>query len=474
MIRIDFTEHKVEALLTIQAQGADYPTEEEILSEVQSHNICFGLKSALVNEIAKKKEPIRKMVIASGMVPVFGKDAKLDWLILNKMPEEAATGKHRVDITHSHFFEDVKANQKLVHKFFAESGIDGRSVQDEPISSMGRNIDLPVGRNTHISEDGASLIADMDGSAFIENDKVHIDEIFHVMGDVSYATGDVKFDGPVVIEGDVKSGLRIEARDSIYIGGKVEAANIHSYRGDITVPYGIFGKNGAKIVAGGNLKCGFIQDATVGARRNVIVERYISNSNVSAGGIVELSKNEGLIRGGSIEAEKGIIVKEIGSDRNVRTELHIRDLSVNESQNKLWELSRNRYELTVRQSSLKKRKQFLSVLKARLGALSAEKTNKMEFIRTEIDRIESRIEELNVQELELQKKASKVHFTPEIKIRGVIHKNVSIDFSGLVYHCDVLMDEVKFYRFKNEILVESLLDINHAEYDIFIPRPKSG
>lgn len=474
MIRIDFTEHKLEALLTIQAKGAEYPTEEELLNEIQSQRIRFGLDSELIKQIAENKEPIRKKIIARGTPAVYGEDAKLDWMILNKnSPVGTAAGSDRVDFKHTHFFEGVKANQKLILKFFAKPGTDGRSVLDEPISSMGRDIELPVGRNTHISEDKASLIADIDGSAFVEDEKVHIDEIFHVKGNVSYATGNIKFDGPVVIEGDVLSGFRVEARDSIHIGGNVEAASIYSHTGDVTVTYGILGKNRAKILAGGNLNCGYIQDATVGVRKNVIVDRYISNSTVSAGGNVELTKNEGLIRGGSIEAEKGIVAKEIGSNRNVLTELHIRNQGENESQNTLWELSRSRSELMVRQSSLKKREKFLSVLESRLGVLSADKTIEREFINTEIKRIQSRIEQLNAEELELQKNASKVRLTREIEVRGKIHKNVAIDISGLGYHCESLMDGVKFFRFKNEILVESLLDMNDAEYDIFIPQPKS-
>ena len=49
------------------------------------------------------------------------------------------------------------------------------------------------------------------------------------------------------------------------------------------------------------------------------------------------------------------------------------------------------------------------------------------------------------------------------------YKNVNIDISGLGYHCEEPMHSVKFYRFKREIIVESLLDMNDSSYDIFIP-----
>jgi len=475
VIRIDFSDNKVEAWLTIQASGDDFPTLEDIQAEIAEKQITNGLDEPLIKEIVLKKEPVRKKLIASGKAPVYGKDSSIEWkLKLNSPTAHRIQGSDRVDFKKTSFSVSVNAAQALAVKIFAESGTDGTSVQGKTISSFGKDLSLPQGRNTALSEDASTLLATINGTAFIENELIHVDKIFHVKGNVSYATGNIKFDGPVVIEGDVLSGFRVEARDSIYIGGNIEAANVYSHQGDITVNYGILGKGRAKILAGGNLKCGFIQDATIGVRKDVIVERYVLNSTVTAGGMIDVSQNEGLIRGGNVTSEKGITVNETGSSRNVYTELHIRNQGENESQNALWELSRNRSELTIRHSSLAKRRSFLRVLESRLSGLSAEKVAELAYIGGELRRIKKKIESLNDEEMALQKSASKVRITREIIVNKTLHKNVNINISGLGYHCDTPLDGVKIFRFKREIIIESLLEMEHGEYDIYIPAPKAG
>lgn len=470
MIRIDFSDDKVEAYLTILADKDEFPSHAQIMRAITEKKICFGLDEPLLKKIADTKEAVRKALIAKGIAPVYGKDASIEWKL--KLKENAAfkiPGTDRVDFKRTNLSESVQAKQALAIKTFAEAGTDGKSVLGEPVSSFGKDIDLPRGRNTSLSEDASTLYSDISGSAFIENDLIHVDKIYHVKGNVSYATGNIKFDGPVVIEGDVLSGFWVEARDSIYIGGNVEAAKVYSHQGDVTVNFGVLGKGRAKILAGGNLKCGFLQDAVVGVRKDVIVQRYVINSDVTAGGVVNVSQNEGIIRGGSITAEKGIIAKEIGSSRGAPTDLHIRSQGENESQNSLWKLSRKRSELTIRHSSLSKRKSFLKVLEERLGGLSADKRVEMDFIRKEIPRVRKKIEALNNEEMVLQKNASQARITREIVVHKTLHKNVSIDISGVGYQCDDALDGVKLFRFKREIIIESLLDMESSEYDIFIP-----
>ncbi len=470
MIRIDFSDDKVEARLTIQADMSEYPSYQEIQKVIADKKISFGLNETLLKKIAAEKEPIRKVLIAKGIPPVYGKDASIEFKL--KLQENSAfkiPGTDRVDFKRTNLSESVQAKQALAVKTFAGAGTDGKSVLGEAVSSFGKDIDLPRGRNTSLSEDASTLYTDISGSAFIENDLIHVDKIYHVKGNVSYATGNIKFDGPVVIEGDVLSGFWVEARDSIYIGGNVEAAKVYSHEGDVTVNFGILGKGRAKILAGGTLKCGFIQDAVVGVRKDVIVNRYVINSSVTAGGVVDVSQNEGMIRGGNITAEKGIVVNEAGSTRGTPTELHIQTQGENESQNALWELSRERSELSIRLSSLSKRRSFLKVLGERLNGLSADKIVEMNFISKEIPRVRKKIEVLNGEELTLQKNASQARITREIVVNKTLHKNVSIDISGIGYQCDTSLNGVKLFRFKREIIIESLLDMENGEYDIYIP-----
>lgn len=462
-VKVDISPDKLIARLTIDEDGVKFPTADEIISFLTESGVVFGVDRELIRKIAEQRKPVQDVICARGGLP--DEDA-IDWKVdVSRLRMRQLRDSERADFKRPHLFIPVKKDQVLA----VYSGGDIKTVTGEVLPGNKKESLFRAGGNTHLSPDGMTLYADLDGSLYLENGLFHVDKVYHVHGDVNYGTGNIKFDGPVIIDGDVRSGFRVEATESIFIAGNVEAASIYSHKGDITVQYGIVGKNKAKILAGGNLVCGFIQDATVGVRKDVTVQHYLINAVVVAGGKVDVSQNEGLIRGGSITADMGIVAKDVGSYRNARTELKLRHHSENEYQSKLWELSRLRSELMIRLSSLEKKYSFLSVIEQRTGKLSPEKKAEQEFLSKELKRLKDRIEEYHRQELELQKEASKQRMAKEIIILNNLYPNVDIDINGQGFVTDELLTGVKIFRFKDEIIVESLRGLDDRSYDIFVP-----
>ncbi len=462
-MKIEIANDKLQARLSIDEKKAAFPTREEILAELKRAGVVYGIDEEKIAEIAREHKPVQDIICARSETAV---NQGIVWKIdISAFHKPQITELNRADFKRPLLFIPVHENQILAVKTTGTV----KTVTGEEVNLPESSVRFPAGRNTHISADGSTLYADINGSAFFENGLLHVDRVYHVRGDVNYGTGNIKFDGPVVIDGDVRSGFRVEARDAIYIGGNVEAANIYSQKGDVTVQYGVVGQNRAKILAGGSLTCGYIQDATIGVRKDVIVQHYIINGQITAGGKIDVSQNEGLIRGGSLTAEKGIVVKEVGSHRNVFTELKLRNYSENQNQNKLWELSRARSELMLRYSSLQKRVAFLDVLQKRAGALSPEKQSEFQHLQEELKRLENKINEFSRQEMELQKEASKQRLNREIVILKNLYPNVDIDISGQGFVSDELLHSIKVFRFKDEMIVESLLEMEDSAYDIFVP-----
>jgi uncharacterized protein (DUF342 family) len=157
---------------------------------------------------------------------------------------------------------------------------------------------------------------------FWKNGKLNVDVIYHipVTSIIVWAMSDR---GAVLLDGRRSSGFRVDATGSIYINGSVEAAEVYSEKGDIVIASGILGKGRAKIITSGNLICRFLQDAQVGAKKDVIIEHYAINCSISAGGKVLLVQNEGLIRGGRAYAEGGMKAVEVGSQQSIPTDIGI-------------------------------------------------------------------------------------------------------------------------------------------------------
>ncbi len=475
-IKITLSKDELSAFLTIPVKGSKFPDEQELNLEIQKAGIKYGLLQESLSRIVENKEPVFEEVIARGKQPVKGKDAQLIWEVSLPGVQQEEAGStadlNRIDFKKALHFVPVQKDQLLVKKVPPTGGEDGITVTGKKIPSLGDDVDLPKGENTEVSENGLELRAAIEGSAYLQKGRLHVDQVLHIKTDVNYGTGNIKFNGPVIIEGDVRSGFRVEARDSIVINGNVEAAHIYSQQGDVTIKYGVVGKKRAKILAAGNLICGFIQDATVGVRGDVKVIHYIINSNISAGGKIIVKGAEGQIRGGSLTSEKGIVANTIGSDRNIYTELKIFSHSQNSSQKKLWELSRLRTDLALRLSTLEKRYKFLVLLKKQVQTISEEKVAEIEFLDREIKRLRSRLMQLDDEEILLQKESARERLAIEVVAEEKLFPNVHIDINGIGFQSDETLNRVRIYRLKDEIIVESLNGMENKDYDIFVPTVK--
>ena len=88
---------------------------------------------------------------------------------------------------------------------------------------------------------------------------------------VNSSTGDIQFDGAVVVNGDVGEDREINASGNVTINGFVESAYIHS-GGDIIISEGAIGKmhdEDCRLVAGGSVYVHHAQGLNIQAGTDV-------------------------------------------------------------------------------------------------------------------------------------------------------------------------------------------------------------
>ena len=64
--------------------------------------------------------------------------------------------------------------------------------------------------------------------------KISVLNVYHVPGNVGYATGNIDFAGSVVIRGDIENGFVVKAEGDVTVGGNVEGGSIYA-DGNITI-----------------------------------------------------------------------------------------------------------------------------------------------------------------------------------------------------------------------------------------------
>lgn len=323
-IKIEISRDKMEASLHItRAEGGKEFTAEEIMEALRQANVIYGINEPRVKQIAEMKYTNGFVLIALGKAPVNGVDGKIVYHFdpeqtVKPVVEEDGT----VNFKELNIIKNVTRGELLVEVYPPTEGVPGIDVCGNEIpAKKGKEIRIKAGKNTEESEDKTKLFAATDGQILIDNGKISVSEVYHIRGDVDNSTGNVQFNGTVIINGNVKSGFTVQAQGNIEVHGVVEGATLIA-GGNITVNRGVQGNNQAKLICEGDLTVKYIENATVNCRGSVRAE-VILHSEVVAKGKILLQGKKGLIAGGDLKAGEEIRAKTIGSHMGTVTKLEV-------------------------------------------------------------------------------------------------------------------------------------------------------
>ncbi len=461
-ITVHISSDEMQAQLSISTRGAEFPSLEQIEGALQQAGVIVGVDTRLLRDVAGTAEPVHELLIAQGLEGFPGKADTLNWILdISDKNHPKITMDGKADYKRLHHLKEVAAGDEIVTLIPGTSTKPEVTVTGNKVESKDDNtrLSLPVGKNTRVSEDGFTLLADIDGVAMIKSGKVVIDTVYHIHGDVDFSTGNVKYQGTVMIDGDVRSGFRVEATDTIYVNGSVEAAEIYSKNGSVVIRNGVLGRGRARILAGDDLSCGFMQDATASVKHNVILKHYAINSNITSGGKISLLENEGLIRGGKTVAEKGIEVLVAGSERNILTEMVLSRSDVGDDQNKLWKAKIRLAEEYQNLDSLSKRLEFLELLRERLSSISLEREKELSKLRGDIAKAQKQLDESRKHVEELDRDSAGQSPEQAVKIKDRLHRKVTVTIGHKKYFSTSLKGMVTIYRKGDELLVNQSTEV---------------
>lgn len=300
---------------------------ELVVRMLKQHQIISGVKkNSIISAMAwvnEKKRPLCDIVIARGVPPVPGSDARLEERVsAEKTAGRLSAGTDRIDFRERNYINTVSKGEVLVRKIPATEGVDGcdlfsRTVPAEP----GKDLELVAHTNVAVSEDGLALISEVDGMLFrVDREQFVVVELLEIQGDVDYSTGNLKMSGALFVKNWVRTGFVVRATGDIHIGGGVEDAMVLS-AASIVIAGGVVGGDLGRIKAGGDITARFLEQARVQAKGSIFVHDLILRSTVSASGMLFVTSGKGCIRGGTVSALQGIEANEAGSEAGVKTVL---------------------------------------------------------------------------------------------------------------------------------------------------------
>ena len=199
------------------------------------------------------------------------------------------------------FAPNVKAGQLVARRTPPTPGAAGKDVKGKPLpANEGQDRSLQAGDNVGAEMEGKmeQFYATSDGALRSSNDELFVVERLTIKGDVSFNTGNLDFEGEIYVDGSVVQGFSVKAGGAITIADTVESGATVASQEDITVGKGIVGRR-TKIVAGGNVRAQFVQEATVRTGKDIVLGNYAYHAHLRAGGRIAVFRGIGT-RGGSI------------------------------------------------------------------------------------------------------------------------------------------------------------------------------
>ena len=433
------SEDKLKAFLTV------HPSSEsgKILSMgivekvIAKSGIVHGVDHNAIKRALEKAKtastPVHNAIIAKGMAPVRGKDARIELKFeIEKKVGTIDKQSGAIDFKERQTLQTVKNGDELAVKSPLTMGKEGMDVYGDIIpSESGSDKVLIPGKDVDVSDDGGVFSSLIDGVVSLTRDnKLDVFKKFDVPGDVDYSTGNLSMDGTLDIKGWIRSGFKVKTTGDILVSGGVEDAKVES-GGSINIHGGIIGSDQNNVHAGENLTVRFLENATVHANGDIFIHDDIVRGKVSANGSIIAAGGKGRIRGGSVVAGKVIEMNEIGSPAGVIT--HVSAGAASKHRERMVNISK---EL----NACRKTKAKIDMALAKLSKINKGKQLPKEIEQNKRNLIKTRrniaIEEESIvkeKEALVQKLSAVGDERPAVRAKEAVYSGTTVVVSGVAH-----------------------------------------
>ena len=293
---------------------------EVIAKALASVGVEYGIHTkqliGAINKLNEEGGNVEYGIVAEGKNPINGENGFVEIAKELDPEERQKSDSDTVDYRAESKVLTVKVDQVIAHLRPPTKGTVGCNIKKEVVPQRpGVPATIKNGKNIYVAENGVDIISKIEGSPHINDDEVFVAPELNINGDVDHSTGSIDFYGDVNIKGNVLDGFFVKATGDITINGAVDGCNIFSKK-DITINGGITGHEHA-VIRGRTIKARHVQEATIIASSNIILQKECMNSTVKTLG--KLIIENGRLVAGNLTALRGFDVQELGSDLGVKT-----------------------------------------------------------------------------------------------------------------------------------------------------------
>ena len=456
--KLEITRDGMEAYITLingdflnnRGLEVNIDKDEKIMAIVKEIKdiIKVGLMEDQLISVLNNESYGEKVLIAEGIKAIDGKDGYVKYNFeLDKKATPKVKDDGTVDYRELDIINNVKKGDVLAELIPAKDGKDGYRVTGEIIKyKPGKPPYIKYGKNIELLEDGKTLVSKIDGLVELRGNRLIVSELFEVKN-VNNETGNIYFNGTVLVRENALNGFQIKADGDVEVRGVVEGAYIEN-KGDVIIRQGIQGYNRPTIQTKGNITTKFVENAIINAGGNIMAEA-IMHSQIDCKGKINLIGKRGLIVGGICRAGKEIKAKTIGSSMATSTILEVgTDPYALERKEKL------KQELEIAEENLDKITKSLNLLEnlKKANRLDGEKTQMYLRLLKTRNMLLEKLRDNKKEYEELDKNIANLS-RGIVKVSETIYPGVKIIIGNSNYFVRDEMKRCTFYREEGEIKI---------------------
>ncbi len=326
-LRIRVTGDGMEAYLSWIEVPKEKYVYADIIDVLQRNDVEYGIQEDAVQDFVALRIANKEIRVAKGDNRGIAADGKYIFnfkMALTDQPKELENGC--ADYSAVRIAELAEKDMLLCEYVPCKQGKKGRTVNG--IVLEGRDgKELPELTGVGIRKDENRYYATTRGFIYCDPQAsvLNVREVYVMNGSVNRYTGNVMYDGEIVINGDVRDLVEIVASGDIIISGFVESAKLKSGQ-NVVIKGGINGGGNGKIEAGGKVVASFFEMANIRALGSV-EGGYLLNCNVMSDDKIIAKGTNAKIIGGRYSAALGIEAATIGSPAISKTEIDVGNTS---------------------------------------------------------------------------------------------------------------------------------------------------
>lgn len=394
-ITVTVAEDAMSASVRIEAprKGATPPEPEDVEDALAQQGVTFGIDGDAIRRLLRNSAYGREVVVACGREPVFGSGSRIQYHFnTNRGRPWMEMDFGRINLKELNFIANCNEGDLLAELLPPVKPVDGMTVSGTriPAAKDAVTVQLAAGENTRLDAEDTRLYAIAAGNVGLRDGKVVVEPLVVVRA-VNYETGNIHFEGSVVVEGGVADGFVVEAGGDIEVGKGVGRATLRA-GGSVLLKTGMSGGEEGTIECGGNLLARYLESCSVTCRGNVLVEEAIMQSRVTVWNHCVLSGRRAEFIGGELIAGGSFWCRKLGHFTEVATRL-----SVGVPPNRMLEYRSDRANLATRSEELDRTEQQLDqcTQAIRDGHDTEKIRNAREQLNATVQRLSAEVDALN-------------------------------------------------------------------------------